>query len=159
MEYAVKNRKPFVPSPKRAKKPASKPRKKSKGKQKDRASLRVDIYDNQDMDLDENDGDTMAVSLGDDSSTSSRTSGKRKRPFGQEVINSPKKRKGKKGAKTKIEGCEEEVGTARRSDGHQTLDVDAGDTDDEWADGDEDEDEWMPLAPPRKLRGKRKLIS
>lgn len=149
MEYAVKNKKAFVHSPKRSKKPSSKSKKKSKGKQKESFSLAVVCEEDAEMDVDENEADLLPVSQGDDSSTSSRTSGKRKRPFGQEVINSPKKRKGKRGTKNKDEGSE--IQTPRRSERNQTKV--------EYVEVDQDDGEEWVSSPPRKVRGKRKLMS
>lgn len=151
MEFAVKNRKAFVPSPKRSKKPSSKSKKKGKGKQKESFSLQILCEEEPEMDVDENEADFLPLSPEDYSSTSSRTSGKRKRPFGQEVINNPKKPKGKRGAKHKDDGGE--IQTPRRSERNQTKEVEGIEVDQD------DDEEWVSCAPPRKLLGKRKLVS
>jgi len=143
IEWAVKNKKPFASSPKRSKKPSSKSKTRSKGKQKESVSL---DRDEDEMDVDENNGEYTPLYGGDDSSSSPRSSGKRKRdPFGQEVINSPKKQKAKK-ATMMIGDCGMETPNKASEIKQEVIDI-------------EDDYEWVPSAPPRKLRGKRKLSS
>jgi hypothetical protein len=144
IEWAVKNKKPFVASPKRAKNRPQKSKSRSKGKQK-KDSTFLDADDEMEVDENENDDAYAPSSQGGDSGSSPGTSsGKRKRgPFGQEAVNSPKKRKGKRSTKTKGNSGMGTQSDRDKTEQEQLIVI--------------DDDEWLLPAPPRKLRGRRKL--
>ena len=148
MEWAVKNNKPLLLSPKRAKKPSRHSRPKRNGRasrQKSSlpsASTGASVEYIKEEDRDRNEG-------GDDPSETwrSRTrAGKRKRdPLKEEVTNSPRKASGSS-LKDRLQ--DDPVTPPKRPRKGRPGNV-------EESDGEGDGDEWVPATSPRKLRSGR----
>lgn len=147
MEWAVKNNKSLVVSPKRAKKSSRHSRSKRSGRTaRQKSSLPsisagVSVETIKEEDGDENEG-------GDDPSESwrSRTrAGKRKRvPLKEEMTNNPQKASGS----LKDQSLDDPVTPPKRArKGRPGYDIES--------DGDGDGDEWVPATSPRKVRGGR----
>lgn len=147
MEWAVKNNKPLLLSPKRAKKSSRHSRPKRSGRtSRQKSSLpsvsaAAPVEHVKEEDGVENEG-------ADDTSGSwrSRTrAGKRKRdPLKEEVTNSPQKASGSLKDQLQDDPVTPPKRPKKGRPGHVVE-----------SDGDDDGDEWVPATSPRKVRGGR----
>ena len=148
MEWAVKNHKPLVPSPKRAKKSSRHPRPKRSGRpsrQKSTFPFPSTSVGTSFEHIKEEDGDENEAANDPSDSWRSRTrAGKRKRdPLREEVTNSPCKANGS------LKGqFQDDPATPKRPRKGRPGHV-------EESDGDDDGDEWVPATSPIKVRSGR----
>lgn len=147
MEWAVKNDKPLVLSPKRAKKSSRHSRPKRSGRSsRQKSSLPSGSAGASAENVKEEDGGENEGADDPSESWRSRTrAGKRKRdPLKEEVTNSPRKTSGS----LKGQLQDDPVTPPKRPRKGRPGNV-------EESDGDGDGDEWVPVTSPRKVRSGR----
>jgi len=147
MEWAVKNNKPSLPSPKRAKRSSRNSRPKRSGRaSRQKSSLPSASAGASVEHIKEEDGDENEVANDPSESWRSRTrAGKRKRdPLREEVTNSPRKANGSLKGQLQDDPTTPPKRPRKGRPGHV-----------EESDADGDGDEWVPATSPRKVRGGR----